>query len=257
MNRISLSLVVTMIGILLLTGCSGANKPSEEQQQKRVKLHYRIALDALHKNQLPKAFEELMYAEKIDPNQPEVLDALAYAWRLRGNHQKAEAYYKRAIRAGAGSSSHTNYGSLLVEMGRFEEAKIHLQKALEDPRYHGQHIAYVLLGDAFLGLKEYEKAIDAYRNAGRLNPNQTLTRIKEARVFAASNRLNFAQALFESVLRQEPANRTALEGLLEILKTRNNYAAARTQLQNYISRPAVSDLDRAWATDELVKLRHP
>jgi len=246
-----------MIAALLLAGCSGSGKLSEEQELRRARLHYQIGLDALHKNQLPKAFEELMQAEKIDPSQPEVLDALAYAWRLRGNHKKSEIYYKRAIRAGSGSTSHTNYGSLLLELGRFDEAKSHLKKALEDPRYQGQHIAYILLGDAYLGLKEYEKAIEAYRKAGWLNPDQTLTRIKEAWAFAASGRLNFAQALFESALRQEPNNRIVLEGLLDVLKARKDYPAARTQLQNYISRPAVSDLDRAWATDELLKLRRP
>lgn len=239
----------------LLGGCSGSRDTDDETQQRRAKLHYQIGLDALQKNQLPKAFEELMLAEKIDPEMPEALDTLGYAWRLRGNQKKSEEYYKRAIRAGSGSISHTNYGSLLIEMKRYAEAKENLEKALKDPRYHGQFIANVLLGDANMGLEKYEEAMDAYRQAGRLNPNQTLTRIKEAKVFIALEKPNFALALYETMLREDPTNRGALEGALELYALQKERTLARYHLQNFISHPSVSKQDRAWATSELVKLR--
>jgi len=249
-------LVMILMGLAVtLTGCSGSHKMEQSKQEKLAKLHYQMGLDALHKNQLPKAFDELMMAEKLSPDMPENLDTLAYAWRLRGNLKQSEVYYKKAIRAGSGSISHTNYGGLLIELERYKEAKEHLLKALEDPRYHGQYIATILLGDALFGLKEYEEAINSYRQAGLMSPNQTITRLKEARAFTALQRRNIAKALYETILRDEPNNRTALEGLLEIFAVNNDKQSARLQLQNFIGQPSVSKLDRAWATDELVKLR--
>lgn len=252
-STIGLSLLIA--SALLMSGCQ-SNKMSREDEAKRAKLHYQIGVDALHKNQLPKAFEELMLSEKIDPSQPDVLDALAYAWRVRGNLEKSELYYKRAIRLGAGSASYNNYGSLLLELKRFAEAKTQLEKALEDPRYRNQFIAYINLGDAYLGLNQFDEAIRTYRQAGAFTPGQTFSRIKEAKAYVAYNRLNYAQVLYETLLSEEPTNRAALEGLLEVLILRKDYRTARLHLKNFKTLH-VPELDRAWAADELDKLnRH-
>lgn len=247
---------MVILATLLLAGCqSSANKQlSEADQLKRVKIHYQIGLDALHKNQLPKAFDELMKAEAIDPHDVEVLDALGYAWRLRGNFKKSESYYLRAIRSGASSSTYTNYGSLLLEMKRYADAKVQLDKALEDPRYRNQFVAYINLGDALLGLGKFDDAIHAYRQAGLFNPEQSFSRIKEADAYVSYKRYNYAQALYESILRENGHNRVALEGLLKLLKLRNDRATARKHLKAF-KEISISELDRAWAADELDKLR--
>jgi len=241
---------------MLLAGCqSSAQKQiSEEKDLNRAKLHYQIGLDALHKNQMPKAFDELMKAEAINPNHADMLDALGYAWRLRGNLKKSESYYLRAIHAGGGASAHTNYGSLLLEMKRFEDAKLQLEKALEDPRYKNQFVAFINLGDAQLGLGDPDAAILSYRQAGALNPRQTLSRIKEAEAYVSNKRYNYAQALYETILRENNLNRAALEGLIRLLALRNDSGAARGYIKAYIEK-STSELDRAWATDELDKLR--
>jgi Tfp pilus assembly protein PilF len=248
-------LTLLVASTLLLTGCqSSASKAYDEKQTKKAKAHYDLGLDALHKNQLPKAFEELMLSDELNPKQPETLNLLAYSWYLYGDLKKSESYYKRAIRAGGGSTSHNNYGSLLLELKRFDEAKKQLEKALEDPRYRNQYKARINLGDALVGLKQYDEAISVYRNADRFGSRQTLSRIKEARAYVASDRLNYARALYETMLREDPKNRAVVEGLLEVLKLQKDYPAARTQLRMFRNQP-VSELNRAWAADELDRLR--
>lgn len=243
-----------LAGALFLGGCAGS-EADLERQEKSAKLHYQIGLDALQKNRLPKAFDELMLAEKLNPEMPETLDALAFAWRLRGNQKKSEQYYKKAIRAGSGSKSYTNYGSLLIEMKRYKDAKNNLLKALEDPRYHGQFIATLLLGDACMGLEQYEEAIDNYRKAGSFKPDQTLTRFKEAEAFVALKRIDFALATYESLLREQPNNVNAMRGVLMMLKLKGDKVAASQKLQAFIGNPSVADRDRTWATAELLRLR--
>ncbi|MDX8403471.1 MAG: hypothetical protein R8K54_03580 [Mariprofundaceae bacterium] len=254
LNTISIGALV--VCALLLVGCASTNKVDQEKQLKRATIHYQIGLDALRKNQLPKAFEELMSADEMNPNQPNVLDALAYAWRLRGNLEKSESYYKHAIRSGAGSATYNNYGSLLLELERFSDAIIQLEKALEDPRYRNQFIAYINLGDAFLALKKLDDAIHAYRQASAFNPRQTLSRIKEARAYVVYNRLNYAQALYETILREDPKNRAAIDGLLKVLILQKDISTARIKLKTFREN-SILELDRAWAADELEKLnRH-
>ncbi len=254
----STAVVVLAVAVLiLLSGCSASNKPSDEDQIKRAKLHYQLGLDALYKNQLPKAFEEFMLAEEIDPKQSDVLDALGYAWRLRGNLDKSESYYKRALRAGAGSATHNNYGSLLLQMKKYEAAKKQLKKALEDPRYRNQFMAFINLGDAYLGLNQFDEAIRTYQKAGSFSLKQMLSRIKEAEAHVAYNQLNYARALYEGMFKEEPANRAVLEGLVGVLKLQNDRSTARQRLGTFMEQSTISELDRAWAADTMIKLNRP
>jgi len=256
-QRSTIILTVTAMAFLLLSGCSASNKPSDEDQIKRAKLHYQLGLDALYKNRLPKAFEEFMLAEEIDPKQPDVLDALGYAWRLRGDLEKSESYYKRALRAGAGSATHNNYGSLLLQMKKFEAAKKQLKKALEDPRYRNQFMAFINLGDAYLGLKQFDEAIRTYQKAGTFSIKQTLSRIKEAEAHVAYNQINYAKALYETMFKEEPANRAVVEGLVDVLKLQNDRNTARQRLASFMEQSSISELDRAWAADAMIKLNQP
>lgn len=244
--------LLLLLSTMLLHGCGGPKK-DPVKVDKRAELHYQVGIDALHKNQLPKAFDELMKSDALRPGHPEVLGALAYAWRLRNNYEQSERYYKMALRAGGGASTHTNYGSLLLQMGRYKEAEAQLRKALQDPRYRNQHIAFINLGDALLAQDRFDEAVDAYRQAKIINPHQDASRLKEAQAYVKYDRLNYAQALYETLLREYPADRNVLEGLLGVLKKRGDIPSQRQHLKTF-REASKSELDKAWAADELERL---
>jgi len=245
---------IILVCMNLLTSCqTTGSKIDPELKIKQAKIHYQIGLDSLQRGQLPKAFDELMQSNELEPNRVETLETLAYAWRLQGNLEKSEAFYKRAIAIAGSPSTYTNYGSLLVSLQRYKEAEVTLHKALEDPRYRKQYLALILLGDALLGQDKPNEAIQSYRKAALMNPKQNLSQLKEAEVYVKTGRLNYAQALYETMLRQQPTLRPALEGLIELLVKQSNIKAARQQLANYLEKEK-NPLDRAWASDELTRL---
>ena len=236
--------------IALISGCQSSSKAQLEMDQKRAKLQYQIGVDALHKNQMPKAFQSLIKSNEIYPNQPEVLDALAYAWRVRGDLVQAEDYYKQALHAGAGATTHTNYGSLLVSQGRYAEAEKELRQALTDPSYNRQFVAFVNLGDALAGLKQYDGAVMNYRKAGLLQPRSSLPALKEARVYKESGRLDYAASLYETLLRSDPADQVVLADYLELLKAQHDSSTARKFLNDF--RGQVQDApQKIWASEQL------
>ncbi len=240
---------------LLLAACqsSPAQKQTEADAQKRASLHYRIGIDALHKGLLPKAFDELMLADSIEPNNPATLDAIAYAWRVRGNNKEADRYYQRAIRHNPPPATRNNYGSLLIEMGKYKEAVKQLELALEDPRYTKQDLAFTNLGDARQGLKDYEGAIAAYRKAQMIAPHWYYPKYREAIAFMNMKRPNYAQALLESILKEEPANQQVLQALLPLLKQKGDVSLRKHYLQAFIQH-SKQPLQKAWAQDELAKI---
>jgi len=225
-------LMIMLMGSSLLLGACAGNRPvpdSPEVRVKKVESHYRLGLDALEKNNLPKAFDELLIAEQLGPGHAEVLDALGYAWRVRGDLEKSSSYYKHALAIEPAARTWNNYG------------------ALEDPRYPHPDFAYINLGDALLMQNRFDDAIAAYRQARLLNPLQDVSLMKEAQAYREHNRPEFARAMYETILRNSPANRQALEGLLAM---QQDEGEAKNQLQKFI-KITQEPLDRAWAEEAL------
>ncbi len=247
--------ILLIAAVLSLSACqSDASKRLDEDANKRARLHYQLGLDALHKGTVPKAFEELYISDKIKPNQPDTLDAIAYAWRLRGDNKKAEQFYKKAIKADAGSSTYNNYGSLLNELGKYDDAIKNLTLALEDPRYRNQSLVFLNLGDAYVGKGNLEEAVKAYRKAKLLSPNWTYPELREAAAYTTFHRPNYAQALYETILRKKPANQQALAELIALLKGKGQDSLLRSYIQAFI-KANPDKLQQAWAKDELALLR--
>ncbi|MDQ6976962.1 MAG: tetratricopeptide repeat protein [Ghiorsea sp.] len=241
---------------LVLSGCqsSAIQKQNQDDIIKRASLHYSLGIDALHKGFIPKAFEELMLANSIEPKNAATLDAIAYSWRLRGNNKESKKYYQQAIRYNPSPATRNNYGSLLVEIGEYKEAVKQLNLALDDPRYNKQELAFTNLGDALAGLRDYEGAIAAYRKAQLITPRWTLPKLREAVVYVAMNRPNYAQALYETILRNEPTNQQALQGLIILLRDKGETNSIKIHLQTFIKH-TTNPLQKAWAKDELVRLK--
>ncbi|OIP99859.1 MAG: hypothetical protein AUK35_05820 [Zetaproteobacteria bacterium CG2_30_46_52] len=243
-----------LLSLFALPACQSAlDKQKSEDNTKRAGLHYRLGIDALHRGLLPKAFDELLISDKLDPENSVTLDAIAYAWRLRGNQKEARAYYERAIQYDAGAATYNNYGSLLVEMGEYKLAETHLNKALEDPTYNSQGLAFTNLGDALLGQNRFEDAIAAYRKAHMLAPNWQDPQLREAIAYVRFNRPNYAQALYETILRQDPISQPALSGLITLLKGKGEDVLLKNYIDTFVEQ-SPDELHKAWAKDELSRL---
>ncbi len=237
---------------LLLAACVSAPQPHADRHRLAT-IHYQLGVDALQKGILPRAFAELMEANKLEPNRPDVLDALALAWWARGDFQKAEFYFKKALRHGAGAAAHTNYAGLLNRLGRYAEAEREARRAIADPRYPNQHLALLNLGDALFGQKRYEEALAAYREAASFAPGDPRPKIREARVLAATGKRHFARAMLLATGRRFLPRRDVVEMVVDALVQMRAKEEAKELLGEFIDR-AQSDEDRAWAKDKLLEV---
>lgn len=250
MKRLMIALA---IATLAFTGCA-SNHKQVEQQEKLAKLHYQLGVDALRKGMLPKAFDELMQSNSLQPNQPEVLDALAYAWLLRGDLTKAEEFYRKSLHVKPTAATENNYANLLNKLGRFQEAEAMARKSLDDPRYPNQDLAFINLGDAQLGQDRFEDALNSYGQAQFFNSDSLLPQLKTANAYAQHNHPREAEALYRTLLQKEKDSRAVVEGLLELLKGQNRLAEAR-KLLNDFSENSSTPQDKAWAWKELEQLK--
>ncbi len=240
---------------LALAGCAGKTMDADKRAR-LAEIHLQLGIDALQKGLLPRAFDELLTAQKLAPRNPRVLDALALAWRLRGEMDKAERYYKRAIQAGGGAPTHVNYANLLNALGRYREAEREARKALEDPRYPRPHLALINLGDALLGQARYTEAIDAYRKAAAFAPSDPTPKIHEADALAKLGKRHFAVALLVRTGHRFLGVRAAVAQVVDRLAQLGARDEARRLLAAFIEQTKDA-MDRAWAKDKLLEIAEP
>jgi len=247
-----------MLTVLSLSACASNSTGNVSDKQSRLaEIHYRLGIDALGKQgMLPKAFQELIQSDEIRPDQPEVLDALAYAWLLRGDTKKAESFYLRAIRLHAGAATYNNYANLLNRMKRYKKAEKAARQALDDPRYPNQDLAFINLGDALSGQKKFEAAIAAYQSATVFNPNNDLIKLRMAQVYYQLGKLREARLLYETFLIRQQNSRAAVEGLLAVMDQQQDSRAAASILHQF-RQHASTALDKAWAQNELERRKSP
>ena len=250
LHRILATLVLS-IGITACASSSPRQALDDNKLEKLAHIHYQLGVDALRKQgMLPKAFNELMESNAIVPNQPHVLDALAYAWLLRGDLKKSESLYRKALNYGGSASIHNNYANLLNRLERFDEAEKSARKALDDPRYANQDLAFINLGNALLGQKKFPEAIQALQQAKLFNANNTIADLRLAQAFYQQGRLREARLLYRSIIDQQAKNRSAVEGLLAVLNKQHDASQAHIVLQQF-SEQTSSPMDKAWALDRL------
>jgi Tfp pilus assembly protein PilF len=246
--------VLALCCSLAIVACATTTQKEDDQQEKLARLHYQIGVDALNKGLLPKAFDELMKSNAMHHNQAEVLDALAYAWLLRGDLKKSENHYRKSLRIKALPATQNNYANLLNKAGRYEEAESMARKALDDPRYPNQDLAFINLGDALLGQGKFDDAIHSYGQAQLFNNYNILPQLKVANAYLQYNRLHEARALYKTLMLQNSNSRIVVMGMLKLLKKQNDLEEARRILTQF-DHQATSTQDKAWAGEELERLR--
>jgi Tfp pilus assembly protein PilF len=246
--------VLVLCCTLAISACATTTQKEDDQQKKLAGLHYQIGVDALNKGLLPKAFDELMKSNSMRPNQAEVLDALAYAWLLRGDLKKSDNHYRKSLRIKALASTQNNYANFLNKVERYKEAESMARKALDDPRYPNQDLAFINLGDALLGQEKLDEAIRNYGQAQLFNSKSIRPQLKVASAYVQYNRLQEARALYKSLMLKHSNSRIVVMGMLELLKKQNDSEEARRVLTQF-SNDATSASDKAWARSELEQLR--
>ncbi len=115
---------------------------------------------------------------------------------------------KVALRAPAKAVKEFDRGNQAFAESNINGAIRHLQKAIE--LYPEYAAAYNNLGSAFARNREWDKGIDAYHNAIRLDDHLADAYVNLARVLALQNKYSDAESLLAKDLSFDPLNSSAL-----------------------------------------------
>lgn len=169
--------IFPLLAALLLTGCAEA-KPKVDES-KVVEGHLGMAYSYLSQDKPSEALQELIPAETMAPNNPDVLAALAQAYEMKKAYDMAEKSYLRAIALRPNDPYlYNNLGALYVKTKSWDKAASSFRHAAVDLTFSQQEVAYTGMGYAFQMQGQCDKAIAAYRQAIRLAPKYALAYLR-------------------------------------------------------------------------------
>lgn len=172
--KILVKLIVVCLPIAFLCACVTTetgrftNKASPE---KAVENYTQLGLGYLNKGRPDWARDRLKKALDIDPDNPQVNDAMGLVWQAEGELDLAEEFFLKAIKEdSAFVLAEHHLGHLYLKMGRHKEAHEPLEKAAGDRYYNNRVAAYNDLALNFYRLQNPNAAIEAYTQSVRLAP---------------------------------------------------------------------------------------
>ncbi|MBK3331581.1 tetratricopeptide repeat protein [Persephonella atlantica] len=194
--------------LIILYSCAPKPYKTEEKTVQNATYYYKIGLSYLNSGNNSQALYYLSRASEIDPNNPEILNALGIAYSNVGEVEKAKEMFLKAIEKDPDrAETYTNLGTLLAKEKQYEKALWYFKKAAENPNYLKKDVAiynialiyrqmgnlklyeenlkkalsynsfllpaYISLGELFLEEKRYDDALTVYlmaKEKGLINP---------------------------------------------------------------------------------------
>src|SRR6266699_1450824 len=128
-------------------------------------LHYNRGREAFQEGRYAEARRELESAQKLRPDDPDVLNLLGLVYFKTNAFPEAEVIYRRLADENPNVFVlHSNLGLILFKQGKLEEGEHHLLRAIElRPNYAKSHL---YLGLLYRQKKKYGIALEHLRFAG-------------------------------------------------------------------------------------------
>ena len=147
---------------LLVAGCA-----TDQEKKQMANLHVEMAAAQLQAGNYTAGLKELLEAEKLTPDDPQIHLYLAMAYGGKGMNDDAVREAKKAIELKPDYSEGHNYlGTLYLNMGQHDRAIESFNRALANPLYETPSLplynigrAYYQKGDYLMALAKYDEAV--------------------------------------------------------------------------------------------------
>lgn len=158
--------------------------------------HYQMGLSYLGERNFSSALFDLTEAEKLDPENPDVLYNLALAYVGKKRPDLAEARFLKAILLKPSfSAARNDLGVAYLDMKRWDSAIQQFKIVKDDLFYDNNENAGINLGLAYLGKGDYSKAREELQAVAAVNPRNPVARLSLGRVWFAMDKSE--QAIIE------------------------------------------------------------
>jgi len=228
--------------LLVLVGCA-TSRDQQSGENYPAAYHYQMGLSYIGERNYTGALVALTEAEKLDPDNPEVLYNLGLAYIGKKRPDLAEQRFQRAlILKPSYSEARNDLGVAYLELKRWDDAILQFKIVKNDLFYDNGDSAAINLGLAYLGKGDYPKALEELRAVAASNPRNPIVRLSLGRVWFAMDKTELAIGEYRKAL-EIFADYAAAHYHLGLAQLKlNNLEAAKSSFKEVIRIMPDSDL---------------
>lgn len=157
------------LGLITLALILSACAVKRADDEKRAVYHLQIGNAHLSKGRYPEALAEMVAAEKLDSDNPQIKNQLGLTYFLRGRLDLAESSFREALKMNPRyTEARNNLGRTLIELKRYKEAVTELTLATKDMLYTEPEKTHANLGLAYFSMGDYANAEAAFMSSLKL-----------------------------------------------------------------------------------------
>ncbi|MDO9308705.1 MAG: tetratricopeptide repeat protein [Deltaproteobacteria bacterium] len=180
--------IAALIALLAVPGCV-TSRGEQMQKPDPVAYHYQMGLSYLGERNYTAALIDLTEAEKLAPDNPDVLYHLGMAYMGKKRPDLAETRLQRAIMLKSNySAARNDLGVAYLELKRWDNAIQQFKIVKDDLFYDNSENATINLGLAYLCKGDYQKALAELRPLAAINPRNPVIRLSLGRVLFAMDK---------------------------------------------------------------------
>jgi len=151
----------------LLAGCA-----TTEKDRQKAALHTRLGYEHLQKGDPTTALRELLEAQKLNPEDPNVLYALGWAYSAKGLYPQALESYREVLKLDPKfTEAHNAIGAIYLQTGQWDAAIAEFEIVLKDVLYQTPYYVLNNIGWAYYKKGDRLRAIDYFQKAVSLKPD--------------------------------------------------------------------------------------
>lgn len=237
--------VITLLLLLCIAGCA-SGRDQQFGKSDPAKYHYQMGLSYLGERNYTAALIELTEAEKLDPDNPDLLYNLGLAYMGKRRPDLAEQRLQKAIMLKPNNSTARNdLGVAYLELKRWDSAIQQFKIVKDDIFYDNCENACINLGLAYLGKGDYPKALEELRTVAAGSSRNPFIHLSLGRVLFAMEKTEQAITEYKKALALYNEFGAAHYFIgLAYLKL-NNVAAARASFKEAVRIMPDTDLGRS------------
>ncbi|MDD5285471.1 MAG: tetratricopeptide repeat protein [Desulfuromonadaceae bacterium] len=193
--KICLYHIALLLILLMASGCV-SGRAQQSDGSKQASYHYQMGVSYLGERNYTSALIDLTEANKLDPDNPEILYNLGLAYMGKKRPDLAEPRFQRAIMLKPNYSvARNDLGVVYLELKRWDNAIQQFKIVKDDLFYQSNDNATINLGLAYLGKGDYSNALAELRAVATMNPRNPVVHLSLGRVMFSMGKSD--QAIME------------------------------------------------------------
>jgi tetratricopeptide (TPR) repeat protein len=190
---------------LMLTLCASTQEKLQKQRAEDPQYQYNIGLVYLQNGNFAEATKYFNKALALRPNFYLALNALGLTNFMQGEFQNAAGYFEKCLQVNPGFSEARNYlGSVYQELGLLDRAEEEYRRAIADETYKSRELPYYNLARLYLAQDKNEEALQMVEKSIEINSRMVMSLNLKGIVLERLGRIKDAIESYRKALRINP-----------------------------------------------------